>query len=243
MHKKPSAILTSLRNAFLAGIVLLTPLAVTLYVINILVSNIGGQFRDHFFFYIPEEMLGRRGLVALWNIAATLKVIILVTLLGYFSRYLIAKYFVNLSEKIITSFPFVKTVYNSVKQIVQTFSMQQEAIFQKVVMLEYPRKGTWAIGFLTSRAKGEPQARTSDDLCNVFVPTTPNPTSGFLLMVPWKDVIELEMNVGDGMKLIISGGAVVPKYQDQKEITAVRTEEHSHISARQPARSNRKTRH
>ncbi len=237
MHKTPSAILTSLRNAFLAGIVLLTPLAVTLYVINILITNIGGQFRDHFFFYIPAELLERRGLVALWNVAATVKAVILVTLLGYLSRYLIAKYFVNLSERIITSFPFVKTVYNSVKQIVQTFSLQQQSIFQKVVMLEYPRKGTWAIGFLTSRTKGETQARTASDLCNVFVPTTPNPTSGFLLMVPWEEVIELEMAVGDGMKLIISGGAVVPEFSEEKRITGARTSEHKHIAARRLAGS------
>ena len=217
MKKKPSALFTSLRNAFLAGIVLLTPLAVTIYVINILITNIGGQFRDHFFFYVPEDLLQRRGLVALWNIAATIKVVILVTLLGYFSRYLIARYFVNLSERVITSFPFVKTVYSSVKQIVQTFSLQRQAIFQKVVMIEYPRRGTYAIGFLTSTAKGETQAKTSANLCNVFVPTTPNPTSGFLLMVPSEDVTELEMTVGEGMKLIISGGAVVPPFPPEGE--------------------------
>lgn len=218
MTRKNTALLTSFRKAFLAGIVLLTPLAVTVYVVNILITNIGGQFRDHFFFYIPDEVLQRRGLVAFWNIAATIKVVILVTVLGYFSRYLIARYFVNLSEKVITSFPFIKTLYSSVKQIVQTFSLQQKAIFQKVVMIEYPRKGTYAIGFLTSTAKGETQAKTSADLCNVFVPTTPNPTSGYLLMVPSDEMIELEMTIADGMKLIISGGAVVPEYTPRKEI-------------------------
>ncbi len=238
MDKSLSEILVSLRKAFLAGLVLLTPLAVTLYVINILITNIGGQFRDLFFFYVPEDILQRRTLVALWNVAATIKVVVLVTLLGYFSRYLIAKYFVNLSERVITSFPFVKTVYNSVKQIVQTFSLQQQAIFQKVVLLEYPRRGTFAIGFLTSHARGEAQAKTSEDLCNVFVPTTPNPTSGFLLMVPWDDIVELEMTIGDGMKLIISGGAVVPEFNAGKEVAAVRTNTRKRIPAKKPSKDN-----
>ncbi len=234
MNQRTSAILISLRKAFLAGVVLLTPIAVTLYVFNILISNVGGQFRDYFFFYIPEHLLQRRGLVALWNIAATIKVMILVTVLGFLSRYLIARYFVNLSEKVITSFPFVKTVYGSVKQIVETFSLQEKAVFQKVVMLEYPRKGTYAIGFLTSTAKGETQAKTSADLCNVFVPTTPNPTSGFLLMVPKEDVIELEMSVGEGMKLIISGGAVVPPYREQTRVSGVNENAEKRLPAESP---------
>lgn len=232
MKHRTSAFLTSLRKAFVAGLVLLTPIAVTIYVFNILISNVGGQFRDYFFFYIPEPLLQRRGLVALWNIAATIKVMILVTVLGFFSRYLIARYFVNLGEKIITSFPFVKTVYGSVKQIVDTFSLQEKAVFQKVVMLEYPRKGTYALGFLTSTAKGETQAKTSADLCNVFVPTTPNPTSGFLLMVPKDDVIELEMSVGEGMKVIISGGAVVPPYRPQAELSSATANSKKRLSAR-----------
>jgi uncharacterized membrane protein len=85
-------------------------------------------------------------------------------------------------------------------------------LFSKVVLIEFPRKGTWSLGFLTNRTQGEPQLRTVQDVWTVFVPTTPNPTSGFLIMLPKEDIVELEMSVGDGMKMIISGGAVVPPW-------------------------------
>ncbi|MCC5788812.1 MAG: DUF502 domain-containing protein [Opitutales bacterium] len=204
--------IASVRRALLSGLLLITPLVVTLYVLNLLITNVGGPFSGVFFLYLPEEIRTNPRWSMYMNIAATFKVVVILILLGYLSRYLAAKTMVNLSEKIIERLPFVNTVYSSVKQIVSTFSAQQRAVFQKVVMLEYPRKGTWALGFLTSQAKGEAQAKTSRQLCNIFVPTTPNPTSGFLLLVPEEDVIELNMSIGEGMKLIISGGAVVPPY-------------------------------
>jgi uncharacterized membrane protein len=204
--------LASLRSAFLAGIVLLAPIAVTLYVFNILVTAIGGGFRNYFFFFVPDTLLDQPNLQILWNFLATVMVLAFITALGYLSRYVLGKFILTTTERIIERLPFINTVYNSVKQIVQTFSTQQKAIFQKVVMLEYPRKGVWVLGFLTSKSRGETQARTARDLRNVFIPTTPNPTSGFLLMVPQDEIIELEMSVGEGMKLIISGGAVVPEY-------------------------------
>ena len=111
-------------------------------------------------------------------------------------------------------FPLINLIYNTVKQIVDTFTQQQKAVFQEVVLIEYPRKGVYAIGFLTNRAKGEIQALTGEELVNVFVPTTPNPTSGFLLMLPKESVVSMQMSISDGMKLIISGGAVVPPYDD-----------------------------
>jgi uncharacterized membrane protein len=97
-----------------------------------------------------------------------------------------------------------------VKQIVDTFSQQKKSVFQEVVLIEYPRKRCYVLGFLTSTAKGETQTATNDHILNIFVPTTPNPTSGFLLMLPEEDITRLEMSISDGMKLIISGGAVVP---------------------------------
>ena len=93
-----------------------------------------------------------------------------------------------------------------------SFSKQNKAVFQSVVMLEFPRAGLYAVGFVTSEAQGEIQERTGEVVVNVFVPTTPNPTSGFLIMVPKEDLTYLDMTVGDAMKLIISGGAVVPKW-------------------------------
>lgn len=204
--------LASLRSAFLAGLVLLAPIAVTLYVFNVLVTAIGGGFRKYFFFFVPDTLLDRPDLQIIWNFLATVMVLAFITALGYLSRYVLGKFMLTTTERIIERLPIINTVYNSVKQIVQTFSTQQKAIFQKVVMLEYPRKGVWVLGFLTSTSRGETQARTASELRNIFVPTTPNPTSGFLLMVPKEEVVELEMTVGEGMKLIISGGAVVPEF-------------------------------
>lgn len=224
MPDDSKTMLASLRSAFLAGLVLLAPIAVTLYVFNILVTAIGGGFRNYFFFFVPDTLLDRPDLQIIWNFLATVMVLAFITALGYLSRYVLGKFILTTTERIIERLPIINTVYNSVKQIVQTFSAQKKAIFQKVVMLEYPRTGVFVLGFLTSSSRGETQARTASNLQNIFVPTTPNPTSGFLLMVPKEEVIELDMSVGEGMKLIISGGAVVPEFStDGTEVVSART--------------------
>ena len=135
-------------------------------------------------------------------------VFLLITILGYGSRFVLGRIILGGLERLLDRVPFINTVYRTVKQIVDTFG-QQKAVFQRC-LIEYPRKRCYALGFLTSTAMGEIQTRTSEHIVNVFVPTTPNPTSGFLLMLPEKDITRLQMNISDGMKLIISGGAVVP---------------------------------
>jgi len=198
------------RNGFIAGLIVLAPLAATIFVVNILRERVGRPISDFLFRYLDSGVRSLPGVPLLLDIAAIIFVVIFVTALGYLSNFFIGKYIVNLSERMINAVPFVNTVYRTVKQIVDTFSKQQNAVFQKVVLTEYPRKGVFVLGFLTSKAKGEVQARTGSEVINIFVPTTPNPTSGFLLMVPADEVIEMDMTVGDGMKLIVSGGAVTP---------------------------------
>lgn len=205
----------SLRTAFFAGVILLAPLGITLLVFSWLVENIGGRFRSHFFFYLPDSLLDKANLVVLWNFLATVMVIVLITLLGYLSRYFIGKFTIGIAERIVRTVPFVNAVYGTVKQIVDTFSTQNRAVFQKVVLVQFPRPGVYALGFLTNRVRGEIQARTKEDLWNVFVPTTPNPTSGFLVMFPVDEVKELRMTVAEGMKVIISGGALVPEWDPE----------------------------
>ena len=136
-------------------------------------------------------------------------------MLGYGSKLFIGRWILNRFEHLLDRVPFINTVYRTVKQIVDTFSKQQKAVFQEAVLLEYPRKRCYVLGFLTSEAKGETQKVTGEEILNIFVPTTPNPTSGFLLMVPKEDITRLNMSVTDGMKLIISGGAVVPPESDE----------------------------
>lgn len=212
----PPSRLATFRNAFISGALLLAPLYVTVWVFHWVIESVGGKVRPIYQDYIPERL---QALPFFWDLAATVVVVLLVTLLGYLSHYVFGKFFLSLGERALQRIPGVGAVYNSVKQIVATFGSQKNT-FSKVVLVEFPRKGVWTLGFLTNKAQGEAQAVVSSDTWTVFVPTTPNPTSGFLLMLPRHEVIELEMSVGDGMKMIISGGAVLPP-RPEEAATAV----------------------
>jgi len=209
---KPVSRFTSVRNAFLSGLVLLAPLAVTWVVFKWLVDKVGGGFKPIFFFAVPSPLRDHPSLDLVWDVLATIIVIFLITFLGLISRYFLSAYFGRFTERIINNIPGVGAVYRTVKQIVDTFSAQKRNVFEKVVMVEYPAPGSFVIGFLTNRAKGEVQARTGEELWTIFIPTTPNPTSGFLIFYPENVVRVLEMSVGEAMKLIISGGTVVPPW-------------------------------
>jgi uncharacterized membrane protein len=201
-----------LRNAFISGLVLLAPVAVTIYVIKVLVGGIGGPTSKYFFFFVPEEIFDQAVPRAALYALSTVIVLVLITLFGWFSKYFLGKLLVQTTERLVARVPVAKVVYATVKQIIETFSNQKKAVFQKVVLIEFPRKGIYAMGFLTGTGKGEVAARAKENIVNIFLPTTPNPTSGYLIMVPEDDVITLDMSVPDGMKLIISGGVVVPAY-------------------------------
>jgi len=200
------------RNSLVSGVLLLAPIGVTFFVINFLLERIGAPTRRLLFSSFPVPQHNRVWVEFGFDLVALLIVILLIALLGWFSQRLIGRVLVGWFERLVDAMPVIRNVYNTVKQIRDTFVQQQKAVFQQTVLIEYPRKGVWVLGFLTGQGKGEPQARTNADLLNIFVPTTPNPTSGFLLMVPRHEVTFLEMSVGDGMKLIISGGAVVPPH-------------------------------
>ena len=214
----------NLRNAFLTGIILLLPLGVTYIVVNFIILKVGVPASNVFFWYVDDTIRNQTAVNTILNVASLFVLIIFIIGLGVFSRYVFGRIIISSLERILDRLPFINTVYRTVKQIVDTFSQQQKAVFQEVVLIEYPRKNSWVLGFRTSESKGEVQAKTGRHLSNIFVPTTPNPTSGFLLMIPSEDIIPLEMSVADGMKLIISGGAVSPKYlpQDKAEEERVR---------------------
>jgi uncharacterized membrane protein len=198
---------TLVRNAFLSGLLLLAPLAVTWIVFRAIFEWVGGGFRPLFLPLLPESLAQ---FTIVWDILATVIVLAMITVLGYLSRYVFGQYFGGLAERFIQSIPGVNTVYNTVKQIVDTFSTQNRNLFSKVVLVQFPRAGVYTIGFLTNRTQGEPQAKIARELWTVFVPTTPNPTSGFLLLLPPEEIVELDISVGEGMKMVISGGTVVP---------------------------------
>jgi uncharacterized membrane protein len=207
-------LLATLRTAFFSGLFLLAPLVVTIWAFTKIIDLVGGTFSPLFFFYMPDWLLNSPRLGIVLDIVATLIVILLVTLLGFLSRYVFGKYFLEVGERIIQGIPGVSAVYNTVKQIVDTFGSQNRNLFSKVVLVQYPRREVWTLGFLTSKTQAEAQTRTGQEVWTVFVPTSPNPTSGFLLMLPRDEIVELDMSVGDGMKMVISGGAVVPPWKD-----------------------------
>lgn len=215
----------NLRNAFVSGLLLLAPIGVTALVINFLIQRVGAPTRSLFFFFIPKEQITSVYIEYTLYVAAIFVVIVLITVLGWLSKRLIGRALVNMFERLVDTVPVIRSVYNTVKQIRDTFVQQKKAVFQKSVLLEYPRKGIWVLGFLTGEGKGEIQHKTEADLLNIFVPTTPNPTSGFLLMLPREEVYDLDMSIPDAMKLIISGGAVVPPWNKDKPANRLSTDE------------------
>lgn len=149
-----------------------------------------------------------------------LGIIILVValiLVGMFAAGFLGRFFLRLGEWIVYKVPFISSVYSLLKQIFETFLSSKSDAFKKVVLLEYPRKGIWILGFVSTDTEGEVKDIVKKDMMNVFIPTTPNPTSGFLIFVPREDVVELEMSVEDGIKFVISGGIVSPDELKQKK--------------------------
>jgi uncharacterized membrane protein len=197
----------ALRNAFLSGALLLAPLWVTVWICKQVIEFFGGTLRPIYENYLPHSL---QRIPFFWDFIGTIVVVLLITAFGLLSNYVFGKYFFSLGERAIQRIPGVGAVYHSVKQIVATFGSQNRNLFNKVVLVEYPRKGIWTLGFLTNKTQGEPHVAIGGENWTVFVPTSPNPTSGFLLLLPKSDIIEVEMSVGDGMKMIISGGAVMP---------------------------------
>lgn len=203
------------RNYLITGIIIALPVVVTVFVFLLLVRNIGTPvsqliFVPLFNFYdasLPHSGAGKIMLDAI----STVVVLVMITALGAISRFFIASWLINTSERAIDKIPGIGLVYRTVKQIVDTFSKQNKAVFQAAVLVDFPSKGLKSVGFIMGEAKGEIRANTGEDYVNVFVPTTPNPTSGFLFVVPKSELVYLDMSAGEAMKLIISGGAVVPE--------------------------------
>ncbi|WP_343502318.1 DUF502 domain-containing protein [Alloyangia pacifica] len=201
-------IFASLRASFLTGLVVIAPVGLTIWLIWTLFGWVDGfvlplvpqRFN-------PEEYIGinLRGVGVIFFLVFT-------TLVGWVAKGLIGRSMIRFAESLVGRTPVVRSIYSGIKQIAETVFAQTESNFEKACLVQYPRKGIWAIGFISTRAKGEILARADamGDLVSVFVPTTPNPTSGFLLYFPAEDVVELEMSIEDAAKLVISAGLVYP---------------------------------
>jgi uncharacterized membrane protein len=230
------------RNAFLTGLLIFLPLGTTIFVLNFLL----GLFQEpvtHLAYELGlEEESVFFGLETLLAVLGLLVGILSLTLLGFLSNYFLGRFFINLTEKILDKVPFLSTVYRSAKQIVETFGKENRAVFKEVVLIEYPRTDCYVLGFVTTEASTQIEQSTGEKLTNVFVPTTPNPTSGFLLLLPRSDICSLDMTVGEGMKMLISGGAVSPavKSKTKGAVTKRKANSSAAASGKGKPRSSRK---
>lgn len=194
-----------MRKYVIAGLLVWLPLLVTVFVVNFLVNTFDQVLLWLPPQYRPDTLLGFHvpGLGLLMSVLVILMTGIIAA--NYFGERL-----VHLWERMLGRIPLVRSVYSAVKQVTEAF-VGSEQSFQKAFLLEYPRRGAWTIAFQTSTRRGEAQHKTGmAEVVNVFVPTTPNPTSGFFLMVPAADLVPLDMSVEQALKMVISGGVVVP---------------------------------
>jgi len=200
-EEKKSSFLSRFRNYFIAGIVVLIPIGISMYLTIILVS-ISSKILpkeinpNH---YLPYDIPGVEIITA----------ILIITFIGWLSLSFLGKRMLNILNRILKRIPILRTIYSAIVQMTETFTKNDKGK-KNVVLVEYPRKGSWAVGFATKENSGEISNKTGKKLINVFVPTTPNPTSGFLLMFPKDEVIFLDLSFEEASKFIVSAGTSNP---------------------------------
>ena len=204
-----------LRKYLIAGILVWLPLGVTVLVVKLFVDLMDRTLLLIPPQYTPEALLG----FSIPGLGVLLSVLIIL-FTGMIAANLLGGKLVALWESILARIPLVRSIYSAVKQLTETLFSSTGQSFRKVLLVEYPRKGAWTLAFQTGTDAGEAQQKTGEDVINIYVPTTPNPTSGFFLMIPRRDVIELDMSVGEGLRMIISMGVVVPKVKKPAEEVA-----------------------
>jgi len=201
-----------LRANFLTGLVVITPIAVTLWLIWTVVGMIDSWVLPFIpDAYNPSLLLKERfGLDISIRGVGVVFFLLFTVIVGWLAKGLLGRSFLRWTEGIVTQMPVVRSVYGGLKQIAETVLASSNTNFDKACLVEYPRRDIWAIAFISTNAKGEIATKAEDDMLSVFLPTTPNPTSGFLLFVPRRDVRILDMSVEDAAKLVISAGLVYP---------------------------------
>ncbi|ABC22529.1 DUF502 domain-containing protein [Rhodospirillum rubrum] len=202
-----------LRTYFFAGVLVTAPIAITFFVawtfIEFVDRKVVGNLPQAYQVDLPVPGIG------------LLLLVVLLTIIGAFTAGYLGRLLVRFGEGLVQRVPVVRSIHGALKQIIETILAQQSSAFRQVVLVEYPRRGMWALGFITGVTEGEVQNLTEDEVINVFLPTTPNPTSGFLLFVPRQDLVVLDMSVEDGIKMIISGGIFTPADRRPKEVRKV----------------------
>ena len=196
-----------MRKYFVTGLLVLVPLAITLWVLNLIIGTLDQSVLLLPARWRPAVLIG----LDIPGMGAIITVLF-VFLVGLLTRNFIGNQIVLLWEKALTRIPIVSSIYSSVKQVSDTLFSSSGNAFRKAVLVQYPREGSWTIAFLTGVPGGDVKNHLAGDYISVYVPTTPNPTSGFFLMMPRADAIELDMSVDEALKYIVSMGVVSPEY-------------------------------
>jgi len=196
------------RNHLISGLLIFLPVVISLYIMSFLFV----KTTDYIFHLFPAIYHNNFEIRLFIRIIALLLLLSSLILLGMLAKILLIKKLLRFGESVFLRIPLLGKIYNAIKQVSEAFLGYDKTILNKVCMIEFPRKGSYSIGFVTSTAQGEIQYKTQAKVINVFVPTTPNPTTGFLIIVPENEVVVLDMTIEEGLKLVISGGAVVPDY-------------------------------
>jgi uncharacterized membrane protein len=206
---------TPIQRTFLTGLVILTPVLVAIWVVELILAQISGTVTPLVRKLITAIGMGGGGFESFFvtYLAPIVSIIlagVLIYALGLLGGNVIGRQLLQGLERLMMNIPFVRGIYSATRQFLETFSRDGSQAFRHVVLFEYPRKGLWTMGLLTNDTKGEVGDKTPEDMVSVFVPTTPNPTSGWLIFVPKTHLTILEMSVDDAFKMIISGGVLTP---------------------------------
>ena len=203
---------TKIKNYFLTGVLVTAPVVITFWIVTSLVNvfdRLVTPIIPYYInpnFYLPRDVPGL-GLIVLF---------IYLVFIGFITANFFGSWVLKKTELIIHKIPLIKVFYKAIKQILETLLKGNSKAFREAVLLEYPRKGVWVIGFTTGKVEGAIKKKIKNELINVFVPTTPNPTSGFLLLVPRKDLKHLDVNVDDAIKTIVSAGIITLETREKK---------------------------
>ena len=204
--KSKKGVVAKMRAYFFAGVLVTAPIAITFYLAWLFVSFVDARVKP----LIPAKYNPDAYLPFATPGLGVVIVLLTLTFIGWIAASFLGRFFHRSLDHFITQVPVIRSVYGTVKQIFETVLAQRSHAFREAVLIEYPRRGIWAIGFITGRTEGEVQNLTKEETVNVFLPTTPNPTSGFLLFLPRQDLVPLTMTVEEAIKMVISGGIVTP---------------------------------
>jgi uncharacterized membrane protein len=201
---------------FWAGLAIVLPAVISVAVLLWLFDNVA-NITDTLLIFLPPELTHRNGgtgpMYWYWSVIALLLAIFLIGVVGLIARNYFGRKIIEWVDSALLRIPLLNKIYGATKQVNEAFSSSGKTSFRTVALVEFPHPGAYSMGFITSEQQGEIRAKTSEKLVCVFVPATPNPTSGFILLVPEEKVIKLEMSVADGIKYIISLGSIIPEYK------------------------------